>query len=68
MYVILVCMCICLCVLMSSCERGARIWWEGERRREVKEDLSMGYVEGQAGGSVGETVGKEQEEETTNMS
>lgn len=65
---ILTCMCVCLCVLISLCERGERSWWEGERRREVKQDLAMGDVEGQAGESVGETVRKEQEGEKTNMS
>lgn len=61
-------MCVCLCVLMSSCEREERSWWEGERRREVKQDLAMGYLQGQTGEGVGETRGKEQEEKTMNMS
>lgn len=34
----------------------------------MKQDLALGYVEGQAGESVSDTVGKEQEEEKMNMS
>lgn len=54
-------------MFISSCERKERSWWDGKRRREVKQDLVMGYLEGQRGEGVGNTVGKEQEKETMNI-
>lgn len=58
-------MCVYLC---ASCERGREELVGGGEEKRSETRLGMGYMEGQAGEGVGETVGKEQEEETMNMS